>query len=271
MTKQFSTTKEELQKLSKEFNSQAFTLIDDFLNLAFWLLLKKRAAKNIVWITYKKAIYYCDKTKAGTDWNTWMHRIFFNRIFEYYNDLPKTKEFDFELIDNWKFDLNPALTFEDKFPGGIDEKGLIVLLRGIPQILLIPLILKDVCDFSYEKIAEFVDVPDGVISTRVYRARKLISIRLLSQNSGELKSEKGKSDLILSLRAAAELVDNELSDPEKKSFEEKIITNIQLKTEFELQELVKNLLRDSITKIPANSRLRIMIKKRAEKRFFIDI
>ena len=47
MTKQFNTTKEELQKLGQEFKLQAFTLIEDLYNLAFWLVLKKRFAKNL--------------------------------------------------------------------------------------------------------------------------------------------------------------------------------------------------------------------------------
>ena len=120
--KQFNTTREELQKLGSEFKLQAYNLIDDFFNLAYWLVLKKQSARKIVWITYKKAINYCDKTKADTDWEIWMHRIFFNRIFDHYKESKEKNSFDFELIDRWSGDSNLISKIKENNPNQISKK-----------------------------------------------------------------------------------------------------------------------------------------------------
>lgn len=274
--KQFITTKLELQKLGEEFKSQASTLIDIFFNLAFWLVLNKRTAKKIVLITYKKAIYYCDKTKAGTDWQTWMHRIFFNRIIEYYNEQEETNDFDLEMIDNSIVDSNSIISVKEISSNQQNEKRIIELLKNLPQILLLPLILSNVYRLPYRSVAEFLDVPDGVIAGRIFRARKLL-FKILAENkpaaklnfNNELSRDSNFS--IQQLRKTALLVDNELGQDDIKKLTENFGNEPTLRTESKIQELVKKLLRSSITQKSAPINLKRKIEKGAEKRFSVEI
>ncbi len=267
MTKQFNTTKEELQKLGREFKFLAFPLIDDLFNLAFWLVIKKRYAKKVLRITYKKAIYYCDKTKADTDWQKWMHRIFFNRIFDHFDEHSGAEEFDFELIDNWK----PVSNTEILIPEKIIEKKSAEVLKGIPNILLLPLVLKDIYNLPYYIIAEFVDVPDGVINTRIFRARKLFFIKMIERNLDNVKKQNQKSELIFELRKTAAFYDEELDTTDRNILMENMKTDHALNAEFEIQRKVKNLLKNSVIQKNAPNGLKRKIKKLAEKRFSIEI
>jgi DNA-directed RNA polymerase specialized sigma24 family protein len=269
--KQFNTTKEELHKLGLEFKFQAFNLIDELFNLAFWLVLKKRSAKKIIWVTYIKAIYYCDKTKADTNWPTWMHRIFFNRIIDHYNKHSEVNNFNFQLIDLWKADpeLIPRISYNNS--NQISEKKLIVLLNNIPQTLILPLILKDIYNLSYQSIAEFLDMPYGVIASRIYRARKFIFIKLLNQSFDVIRSKDEHKDLIFKLRVTSELLDNEFPDARKIKMEEKLKADPLIKTEFEMQEKIKTMLSNSIIRKYPPSGLNRKIKKEAENRFSVKI
>ena len=274
--KQFNTTKEELHELGSEFKSQAYTLSDDLFNLAFWLVLNKNSAKKIVWITYQMAIYYCDKTQAGTDWQTWMHRIFFNRIFDYYKEHEEKEEIDFEFIDNWTVDSNSLIRIKENNSKQQIEKRVIVLLKKLPQILLLPLILSGVYKLPYRSIAEFLDVPDGVIASRKFRARKLF-FKMLAENK-PATNFKADHDLngdskfsIQNLHKTALLVDNELAQDDIKKLTENFVSEPVLRTEVEIQESVKKLLINSIIQKSAPMNLKRKVKKEAEKRFLIKI
>jgi DNA-directed RNA polymerase specialized sigma24 family protein len=274
--KQFNTTKEELKKLGSEFIEQAYPLIDDLFSLAFWLVLNKRTAKKILLITYKKAIYYCDKTKADTDWQTWMQRIFFNRIIEYSNEQEETNDFDQEMIDNAIVDSNSIISVKEISSNQQNEKRIIELLKNLPQILLLPLILSNVYKLPYRSVAEFLDVPDGVIAGRIFRARKLL-FKILAENKPAAKLNfnnelcRDSKFSIQQLRKTALLVDNELGQDDIKKLTENFVNEPALRTESEIQELVKKILRNSITQKSAPINLKRKIEKGAEKRFLVEI
>jgi len=274
--KQFNTSREELKKLGEEFTTQAFTLVDDIYNLSFWLVLKKRIAKKIVWISYKNAIYYCDKTKAETDWRTWIHRIFFKLIFDYYNENEDMVDFDSESIDRWNAGSKLISKLIENNSNQLSDKELSEILKDLPQDLILPLILKDIYNLSYQSISEFLDVPDTVISSRIYRSRKLFfrlhagKNALVDLTTDELEKYKDNYS-IEKLRDVASWLDKELKQTDEADLKQKLNMGPHLKEEFEIQEYIKSFLRDSISKKNAPISLKEKIKKEAEKRFFIEI
>jgi DNA-directed RNA polymerase specialized sigma24 family protein len=274
---QFNTSREELKKLGEEFKTQSFTLVDDIYNLSFWLVLKKRIAKKIVWITYKNAIYYCDKTKAKTDWRTWMLRIFFNRIFGYYNKKESKDDFDFESIDRWNAGSKLISNLTENNSNQISDKELLELLKNLPQDLILPLILKDIYNLSYQSIAEFFDVPVTVIANRIYRSRKLF-FRLLNAEKNEPddlttnETEENEDRYsIEKLRDVALWLDKELKHTDEADLERNLNKEPYLKVEFKIQAFIKAFLSNSISRENAPFSLKEKIKKEAEKRFFIEI
>jgi RNA polymerase sigma factor (sigma-70 family) len=274
--KQFNTSNEELKKIGQEFNSRALTLTDDIYNLSFWLVLKERIAKKIVWITYKKAIYYCDKTRADSDWHTWLHRIFMNRIFDYYNEKKEADNINFKSIDRWNADSNLITRIKEENSIQISEKKIIKYFKKLPQNLSLSLVLKDIYNFPYQSIGEYLNVPDGVIASRIYRARKLFFMLLTEEKSaidlnvsGEYPDETYIP--IENLKEIALLIDNPSEEYKSKVLKNKSYTEPRLKTEFEIQNLIKSGLNKSISKKNAPISLKRKIEKEAEKRFLSEI
>ncbi len=274
--KQFITSREELRKLGEEFKTQAFTLIDDFYNLSFWLVLKKHTAKKIVWNTYKNAIYYCDKTKDETDWRTWIHRIFFKLIFDYFNKKEDVDDYDFELIDSWNTGSKLIYRLKENNSNRISGKELLELLKNIPQDLILPLILRDSYNLSYQSIAEYLDLPDAEVESRIYRSRKFF-FKILAEEklSADLQAKDNFASNsifpIQKLRNTALMLDDELTQSESLEFEKKLGKEPYLKVEFEIQEFVKQLLSKAIFKRNAPASLKRKIKKDAIKRFYLKI
>ena len=150
------------------------------------------------------------------------------------------------------------------------------MLKKLPQNLILPLILKDVYNLSYKFIAEYLDVPVPVVGNRIYRSRKLF-FKLLAEErlSTDLYTNSDfvtKSILpIQKLRYTALLLDDELTQIEGSALKENSKVDPNLRDEFEIQELVKLLLSNAISKRNAPISLKRKIEKEVKKRFLAKI
>ncbi len=223
--------------------------------------------------TFLLAIEYCDKTKNDADWNSWIHRILLRNISDFFSSVESDINTQFDFIDLMQTDLNEV----DKFSGEVNlkkdfkEKELISILEKIPFVLRAPIILKEIHSLSYNSIADLVDVPNGVIATRIYRARKLIFL-FTRKNFNYEDQKKSSADrhpnkIIFELRKCALSVDEELSEKEKNEFNLLVNDSAKFQIELLLQQKVKNLFKNltSENTIPGN--LQTFIEKRARKRF----
>ena len=59
-------------------------------------------------------------------------------------------------------------------------------LEELPESFLLPILLADVQDFSYQEIATMLDIPIGTVMSRLHRGR-----RLLREMLGDYASEQG--------------------------------------------------------------------------------
>lgn len=268
LKERFNTSKEELAKLGLEFNSEALPLLEKLYVTTFWILLNKRAVKKIVKQTFFEAIENCDITKNNADWNSWIHRIWIREILKYYSNQENDTQTVFDFIDHAV--LNP----EDvqKFLKSTDSKSKLQLsLEKLPAVLRIPLILKEINNINYEKIAVLVDVPDGVIATRIYRARKLLFLF----STGNFDYEKEKRNwmnkvspkLIFDLRKCACFVDDELIQEQKTIFSKLIANNKSYEAEVLIQSGIKKLFAGYPSDINTQTRIKFRIEKKARKKF----
>jgi len=268
LRERFNASKEELSKLGLEFNSEALPLLEKLYHTSFWILLNKRAAKKIIKQTFYEAIENCDITKNYADWNSWIQRICMREILEFYSDKENDKQTIFDFIDleqvKWK-------DVEDFFNSTFPNDKLIKSLEKLPAVLRIPMMMKEIHSLNYEKIAELIDVPDGVIATRIYRARKLLYLFLRNnfdyEEQKRIEIPQGASKLIFELRQSALLVDDELSLEQKAAFNESTANSNLLKAETLIQSENKKLFSSISPDNQAIGRMRAKIERKAAKRF----
>jgi RNA polymerase sigma-70 factor (ECF subfamily) len=67
--------------------------------------------------------------------------------------------------------LPPSASAADAFDAGALPEHLQQALRDLPEDYRAAVVLCDVLDFSYEEIAEALDVPVGTVRSRIHRGR----------------------------------------------------------------------------------------------------
>jgi DNA-directed RNA polymerase specialized sigma24 family protein len=268
LRKRFNTSKEELAKLGLEFNSEALPLLEKLYNTSFWILINKRAAKKIIKQTFIEAIENCDITKNDADWNSWIHRIWMREIHEFYSNSENDKQTVFDFIDHAEVNLSDGENF---FSSPLPGNKLINSLEKLPAVLRIPMIIKELHSINYERIANLIDVPNGVIATRIYRARKLLYLFLKNnldfEEQKRVEIQQGASKLIFELRQSALLVDDELSLEQKAAFNDSTINSNLFKAEILIQSEIKKFFNNVSPDNPVIARMRAKIKRKAIKRF----
>lgn len=269
----FKVSKEELSKLGEEFNSEALPLLKELYQTSFWILLNKKSTKKIIKQTFFESIENCNVTKNHADWQSWIFRIWMREILDFYAQKENDTKTIFDFIDHTELDSKEIdyITNSNKIKSGISEDEFIKSLEKLPAVLRIPMIMKEIHSFNYEKIAELIDVPVGVIATRVYRARKLLFLSLKKDYSCEDEKRKWKqrdsTKLIFELRKCAFVVDDEFTQEEKMSFIESTENNNQYKNEILIQDEVKKLLKSCSLNDNSIARLKSKIERKAAKKF----
>lgn len=271
----FRLSKAEQTKLGSEFKTEAIPLIEKLYNTSFWILLNKKATGKIINQTFFEAIDNCNVTKNSANWDEWIDRIWMREILDYYSKKENDTQTIFDFIDQTEISLNEVVAFIDstKIISGLSEDELLKLLNKLPAVLRIPMMMKEISSFSYEKISELLDVPVGVVATRIYRARKLFYLFMSSGFNYDEQKRIGIQPripkLIFELRLCASFVDDELG-PEQKNALSGSITNSNLyEAEILVQRMIKKFFKDVSSDNKHLARISAKIASKAIKRFGI--
>jgi len=269
----FQVSKEELAKLGSEFNSEAMSMLEPIYKTTFWILLNNKFTKKIVKQTFFEAIENCNVTKNQADWQSWIFRIWMREILDYYVKRENDMQTVFDFIDVTEVDSKQvtALLTQDDLKSGFTENELVKFLVTLPAVLRIPMVMRELHSLSYEKIAELIDVPFGVIATRIYRARKLLFL-LFDENfqyEEEKKkwSQKESTNKIFEFRKCALMVDGELTLEQAQEFNELDNFDNQFKNESLIQDGIKKLINRSTPNITFHHSLKQRIERKANKKF----
>jgi RNA polymerase sigma-70 factor (ECF subfamily) len=74
--------------------------------------------------------------------------------------------------------LPTAASAAEALDASVLPEHLIVALRDLPEDYRAAVVLCDVLDFSYEEIAEALDVPVGTVRSRIHRGRARLRANL---------------------------------------------------------------------------------------------
>lgn len=171
------------KQLYEDFEREAIPHMDALYNFAFRLTGDSDEADDLVQETYLRAFRFFDKFEKGTNCKAWLFRILKNTfINKYRKETKEPDKVDYEEVDNYYENIKPsnadsAHLEKDIYDNLLDDE-ISQAVNSLPEDFRTVIILCDLEGYTYEEIADFIDVPVGTVRSRLHRARKMLFTRL---------------------------------------------------------------------------------------------
>ena len=146
-------------------------------NYALRLTNDPDEAKDLVQESYMKAYRYLDKYERGTNGKAWLFQIMKNTYINGYRKKSREPDkIDYDAIEDFYTSIKDAYSdtndLQDKLFGYLMEDEVAGALQELPTDFRTVVILCDIEGYSYEDIAEFIQIPIGTVRSRIHRARE---------------------------------------------------------------------------------------------------
>lgn len=174
---------EKQRQLYEDFEREAVPHMDALFNFALKMTGDSDEADDLVQETYLKAFRFFDKFEKGTNCKAWLFRIMKNTyINKYRKETKEPDKVDYEEVENFYENVKPSSTDSahlerDIYDNLLDDE-LSEAINSLPDDFKTVVILCDIEGFTYEEIADFIDVPVGTVRSRLHRARKMLFTKL---------------------------------------------------------------------------------------------
>lgn len=180
-------TKQEVQK-QHDFNEEIIPHLDALYNFGLRLTSDPNDAEDLVQDTIVKAYRFFSSYEKGTNAKAWLFRILKNSyINNYRKKSKKPQEVDYDEVATFYETIRAERTetsdLEDKMFRELIDDDISNALDEIPEDFRTVVLLCDVEDFTYEEIANMLDVPIGTIRSRLHRGRNLLKAQLMDYAS----------------------------------------------------------------------------------------
>jgi RNA polymerase sigma-70 factor, ECF subfamily len=164
----------------KRFETEALVHIDSLLRTALRMTRNEGDANDLVQETFLKAYRFWDKFQEGSNCRAWLYKIMTNIFINNYRAKAwKPQTIDIEDIDDSFLHgqlsaLGPSdnpeklffdKVFDDDVKGAIDE---------LPEDFRLVTVLSFLDGFSYQEIADILNINIGTVKSRLHRGRKLL-------------------------------------------------------------------------------------------------
>jgi len=180
-------TRQEIRK-QQDFNEEIIPHLDALYNFGLRLTSDPNDAEDLVQDTIVKAYRFFSSYEKGTNAKAWLFRILKNSyINNYRKKSKKPQEVDYDEVASFyetiRADRTETSDLEDKMFRELIDDDLSNALEKIPEDFRTVVLLCDVEDFTYEEIANMLDVPIGTIRSRLHRGRNLLKAQLMEYAS----------------------------------------------------------------------------------------
>lgn len=175
-------TAEDLQKQS-EFQQEIIPHLDLLYNFALRLTTDPVDAEDLVQDTVVKAFRFFSSFEKGTNAKAWLYRILKNSyINNYRRKTKRPTEIDFDEVapfyDSIRAEHTESTDLEQKIYNQLMDDDVSSALGSLPEDFRTVVTLCDIDGFTYEEIANMLDVPIGTIRSRLHRGRNLLKAEL---------------------------------------------------------------------------------------------
>ncbi|MEL7832988.1 sigma-70 family RNA polymerase sigma factor [Fodinibius sp. Rm-B-1B1-1] len=175
-------TREEIQK-QEDFEEEIVPHLDAMYNFALRLTSDPSDAEDLVQDTIVKAFRFFSSYEKGTNAKAWLFRILKNSyINNYRKQSKKPNQVDYDEVSSFyetiRADRTDTSDLEDKMFRELVDDDISQALEELPEDFRTVVLLCDVEGFTYEEIANMLDVPIGTIRSRLHRGRNLLKAQL---------------------------------------------------------------------------------------------
>ncbi len=193
------------QEKKREFESIFLPLLDNLYNIALRMTRNVRDAEDLVQEAYLKAFRFFHRFERGTNARAWILTILTNTFRTRYRKKKQEPDMvDFQAIENFCLadELVKEVTASDKSEARGAEAvtemlkdyvsdDIINALENVPEQFRLAVLLSDVEGFSYQEIAEILDISVGTVKSRIFRGRKILQKQLweFARERGILKGK----------------------------------------------------------------------------------
>ena len=199
----------ERRDTSKElFEKEALKHLDELFASAMRMTRQKEAAEDLISEVYAKAWKSFGQFEPGTNLRAWLYKILTNTYINHYRQKqrqplmveldrpedPETGSGGGDLYDRiLGVSKSPFENPDHALANRILDQDIKQAIDRLPDEFRLAVLLSDVQNFSYQEIADILDVPIGTVRSRLWRGRRLlqkvlwkqaVSAGIVSENSG---------------------------------------------------------------------------------------
>lgn len=172
------------KKKQKDFDEEIIPHMDALYNFALRLTTDPNDAEDLVQDTIVKAYRFFSSYEKGTNAKAWMFRILKNSFINNYRKTSKKpSQVDYDEVSSYYESIRAERTetsdLESLMFREMMDDDLSNALTRLPEDFRTVVLLCDVEGYTYEEIANMLDVPIGTIRSRLHRGRNLLKTELL--------------------------------------------------------------------------------------------
>lgn len=172
------------RKKQQDFNEEILPHMDVLYNFALRLTADPIDAEDLVQDTIVKAYRFFSSYEKGTNAKAWLFRILKNSFINNYRKISKRpQEVDYDEVESYYETVRAERTetsdLERLMFRELMDDDLSKALSRLPEDFRTVVLLCDVEGYTYEEIANMLDVPIGTIRSRLHRGRNLLKTELI--------------------------------------------------------------------------------------------
>lgn len=167
-----------------DFEEEIIPHLDAMFNFALRLTSDPNGAEDLVQDSIVKAYRFFGSYEKGTNAKAWLFRILKNSYINNYRRQAKQPgKVDYDEVSSFyetiRADRTDTSDLEDQMFRDLIDDDISKALDALPEDFRTVVLLCDIEDFTYEEIANMLDVPIGTIRSRLHRGRNLLKTQLL--------------------------------------------------------------------------------------------
>lgn len=177
-----SLTNDDILK-QREFDAEMIPHMDALYNFAIRLANDPNDAEDLVQDTIVKAYRFFASYERGTNAKAWLFRILKNSYINNYRKQSKQPfQVDYDEISTYyesvRSERSDTTDMEEIMYRELLDDEVTSALNRLPEDFRTVVLLCDIEGFTYEEIANMLDVPIGTIRSRLHRGRNLLRTSL---------------------------------------------------------------------------------------------